>query len=51
MEEDDATARAEFIRPAVVFAPVIDRASLLPDLAEPTEEDVRAYEKKQKPKK
>jgi dienelactone hydrolase len=51
VEEDDAIARAEFIRPAVVFAPVIDRASLLPDLAEPTEEDVRAYEKKQKPKK
>jgi dienelactone hydrolase len=48
VEESDATARAEFIRPVVLTAPVIDNSPSLPDLAEPTEEDLKRYEAAEK---
>jgi dienelactone hydrolase len=51
VEESDATARAEFIKPIVIYAPVIDNSPPLPDLAEPTEEDLKRYEAAEKKKK
>jgi dienelactone hydrolase len=53
MIEGDGVARAEFVKTVTEPPAKPKRTALddLPDIREPTEEDVKAYEKKQKPKK
>ena len=53
IDEDDATARAEFISPVSLVISEEEAKKYrqtLPDLAEPTEEDLKMYEQKEKKK-
>ena len=53
IDEDDATARAEFMAPVSLVVSEEEAKKYrqtLPDLAEPTEEDLKMYEQKEKKK-